>query len=190
MSLVEMENTPQILGVVNAEMIRPPKSFEGNISRTRHQVCSRFRKIQLCCWSTKTRICSIPCWRKDSYSPQSDQPPLPRSSRSNIKEPVLRDDRAPAERFMLPDSTQFGIISSTTAPFCRSCDRSRLTSDGIWYLCLHAKERVNLKSALRIQITRMPFGRALTTPLSLATMTGHMPRSAKVAGVCRRTGAC
>ncbi len=64
-------------------------------------------------------------------------------------EPVPRDDRAPAERFMLPDSTQFGIISSTTAPFCRSCDRSRLTSDGIWYLCLYAKEGVNLKSALR-----------------------------------------
>ena len=64
-------------------------------------------------------------------------------------EPLPRNDRAPAERFMLPDSTRFGIISSTTAPFCGSCDRSRLTADGIWYMCLYAKEGLDLKSALR-----------------------------------------
>src|SRR5207244_298270 len=45
---------------------------------------------------------------------------------------------APAERFRLSDGTTFGIIASTTAPFCRSCDRSRLTADGMWYLCLYA----------------------------------------------------
>ena len=38
---------------------------------------------------------------------------------------------APADRFHLDDGTTFGIISSTTAPFCRSCDRSRLTADGL-----------------------------------------------------------
>ena len=38
----------------------------------------------------------------------------------------------------LPDGTIFGIIASTTEPFCRSCDRSRLTADGMWYLCLYA----------------------------------------------------
>ncbi len=63
--------------------------------------------------------------------------------------PVVRDGSAPAERFILPDSTQFGIISSTTAPFCSSCDRSRLTCDGMWYLCLYAKEGIDLKFALR-----------------------------------------
>ena len=51
-------------------------------------------------------------------------------------EPAQREDRAPAERFVLPDSTRFGIVSSTTAPFCSSCDRSRLTADGLWYRCL------------------------------------------------------
>lgn len=64
-------------------------------------------------------------------------------------EPVPRDDPAPAERFILPDSTKFGIVSSTTEPFCHSCDRSRLTSDGIWYVCLYADEGVNLKAPLR-----------------------------------------
>ena len=40
---------------------------------------------------------------------------------------------APADRFRLPGGQTFGIISSTTEPFCRSCDRSRLTADGLWY---------------------------------------------------------
>jgi len=56
---------------------------------------------------------------------------------------------APAERFRLPDGTTFGIIASTTAPFCRSCDRSRLTADGMWYLCLYAVEGVDLRAPLR-----------------------------------------
>ena len=56
---------------------------------------------------------------------------------------------APADRFTLPDGTVFGIISSTTEPFCRSCDRSRLTADGMWYLCLYAHRGVDLRAALR-----------------------------------------
>lgn len=56
---------------------------------------------------------------------------------------------APADRFVLPDGTVFGIISSTTAPFCRACDRSRLTADGLWYLCLYARVGTDLRHALR-----------------------------------------
>ncbi len=56
---------------------------------------------------------------------------------------------APAERFRLPDGTTFGIIASTTAPFCRSCDRSRITADGTWYLCLYAERGISLRDALR-----------------------------------------
>jgi GTP 3',8-cyclase len=57
--------------------------------------------------------------------------------------------RAPAERFRLADGTVFGIIASTTAPFCKSCDRSRLTADGTWFLCLYARRGLNLRQALR-----------------------------------------
>ncbi len=57
--------------------------------------------------------------------------------------------RSPADRFALVDGTIFGIISSTTAPFCQSCDRSRITADGIWYLCLYARDGVDLKQMLR-----------------------------------------
>jgi cyclic pyranopterin phosphate synthase len=56
---------------------------------------------------------------------------------------------APADRFVLPDGTVFGIISSTTDPFCRSCDRSRLTADGMWYLCLYATRGLDLRGAFR-----------------------------------------
>jgi len=56
---------------------------------------------------------------------------------------------APAERFALEDGTTFGIISSTTAPFCSSCDRSRLTADGMWYLCLYASGGIDLRAPLR-----------------------------------------
>jgi len=56
---------------------------------------------------------------------------------------------APAERFALPDGATFGIIASTTAPFCHSCDRSRLTADGMWYTCLYARQGLELRRALR-----------------------------------------
>ena len=54
-------------------------------------------------------------------------------------EPTDLDSWAPARRYRLPDGTTFGIIATMTAPFCRTCDRSRLTADGMWYLCLYAQ---------------------------------------------------
>ena len=56
---------------------------------------------------------------------------------------------APADRFRLSDGTTFGIIASTTAPFCRDCDRSRVTADGTWLLCLYAGEGIDLRDPLR-----------------------------------------
>lgn len=64
-------------------------------------------------------------------------------------EPVLEESSAPAQRYRLPDGTTFGVIASTTAPFCATCDRSRLTADGMWYLCLYAKEGTDLRAPLR-----------------------------------------
>jgi cyclic pyranopterin phosphate synthase len=64
-------------------------------------------------------------------------------------EPVIEDTSAPADRYRLPDGYVFGVISSTTEPFCRSCDRSRLTADGMWYLCLYATQGTDLRKALR-----------------------------------------
>jgi cyclic pyranopterin phosphate synthase len=60
---------------------------------------------------------------------------------------------APAQRYRLADGTTFGIISSTTAPFCAQCDRSRVTADGMWYLCLYALEGIDLRGPLRGGVT-------------------------------------
>jgi cyclic pyranopterin phosphate synthase len=66
-------------------------------------------------------------------------------------EPVVgpAEATAPAGRFRLPDGTMFGIIASTTEPFCRTCDRGRLTADGVWYRCLYADTGTDLKTPLR-----------------------------------------
>jgi GTP 3',8-cyclase len=63
--------------------------------------------------------------------------------------PVIEESAAPADRYRLPDGLTFGIISSTTEPFCHSCDRSRLTADGLWYLCLYAAHGTDLRRPLR-----------------------------------------
>ena len=60
-----------------------------------------------------------------------------------------RNMSAPAKRFRLPDGSTFGIVASTTAPFCRACDRSRLTADGTWFLCLYAERGIDLRDPLR-----------------------------------------
>jgi cyclic pyranopterin phosphate synthase len=63
--------------------------------------------------------------------------------------PVLEASSAPADRYRLPDGTLLGVISSTTEPFCDECDRSRLTADGLWYLCLYAAHGTDLRRPLR-----------------------------------------
>jgi GTP 3',8-cyclase len=68
--------------------------------------------------------------------------------------PIVEESSAPADRFRLPDGRVFGIISSTTEPFCRACDRSRLTADGLWYLCLYATRGLDLRGALRAGASR------------------------------------
>ena len=67
--------------------------------------------------------------------------------------PVDENTAAPADRFTLPDDTVFGIISSTTEPFCQRCDRSRLTADGQWYRCLYARTGTDLRGAIRAGVT-------------------------------------
>jgi cyclic pyranopterin phosphate synthase len=64
-------------------------------------------------------------------------------------EEVVEHSTAPADRYRLADGTIFGIIASTTAPFCADCDRSRLTADGLWYLCLYATRGIDLRGPLR-----------------------------------------
>jgi cyclic pyranopterin phosphate synthase len=65
-------------------------------------------------------------------------------------EPVAEEQgSATAARYRLADGTVFGIVASTTAPFCRACDRARLTADGTFYTCLYARSGTDLRGLVR-----------------------------------------
>ena len=55
-----------------------------------------------------------------------------------------------ASRFIFDDiGTEIGFISSMTNPFCGSCTRARLSSDGKLYNCLFASTGIDIKSWIR-----------------------------------------
>jgi cyclic pyranopterin phosphate synthase len=69
-------------------------------------------------------------------------------------EPIVEHSSAPAARFRLPGGQTIGIISSTTEPFCGTCDRARLTADGVLLLCLYAQHGTDLRRPLRAGASR------------------------------------
>jgi cyclic pyranopterin phosphate synthase len=87
-------------------------------------------------------------WSQDKVFPRTAMLDVLRQHYGSIEQ-VIEVSSAPAQRFSLPDGTIFGIIASTTTPFCHTCDRSRLTADGMWYLCLYATEGIDLRGPLR-----------------------------------------
>ena len=91
---------------------------------------------------------------------------------------VLPLDRssAPADRYLLPDGATFGIISSTTEPFCAACDRSRLTADGVWLLCLYATTGTDLRRPLRAGATREELQRLVEAVWSVRSDRGAEER--------------
>jgi len=64
--------------------------------------------------------------------------------------PVEARGSAPAEEFLINGGPEtVGIIASVTRPFCGSCDRLRLTSDGQLRSCLFATSEMDLRLVLR-----------------------------------------
>ncbi|MEO6501839.1 MAG: GTP 3',8-cyclase MoaA [Jatrophihabitantaceae bacterium] len=75
--------------------------------------------------------------------------------------PVAHRGHAPAEEFEVldgpdrshwataPGGHRVGIIASVSRPFCRDCDRLRLTADGQLRTCLFGHHETDLRSALR-----------------------------------------
>ncbi|HSC59177.1 MAG TPA: GTP 3',8-cyclase MoaA [Gemmatimonadales bacterium] len=83
-------------------------------------------------------------WRMDDVVPAAEI-----VSRLGGAEPIAGRGSAPAERYRLGDGTTFGIVASTTAPFCADCDRGRLTADGVFLTCLYARDGVDLRGPIR-----------------------------------------
>lgn len=66
--------------------------------------------------------------------------------------PMLDEGRLDGEArlYQLPGARgTIGLISSVTVPFCASCNRARLTADGVLRLCLLRDKEVNLLQPLR-----------------------------------------
>jgi cyclic pyranopterin phosphate synthase len=59
-----------------------------------------------------------------------------------------------AERYRYDDGAgEVGFISSVSAPFCGSCSRARLSSEGVLYTCLFATAGTDLRAPLRAGAT-------------------------------------
>ncbi len=64
-------------------------------------------------------------------------------------EPVTRGS-APAARWRYADGAgEIGVVGSVTEPFCSTCDRIRLTAEGMLRACLFAHREADLRAVLR-----------------------------------------
>jgi len=96
-------------------------------------------------------------WRRDQMITAADV--LAELQAAFELRPVEHRGHAPAEEFEVlagPDQADWcdpqprvGIIASVTRPFCRDCDRLRLTSDGQLRTCLFAHTETDLRQPLR-----------------------------------------
>jgi cyclic pyranopterin phosphate synthase len=59
------------------------------------------------------------------------------------------DPRAPAMDFRYADGGRVGIIAPVSRPFCRRCNRLRLTAEGKFRNCLFALDELDVKPMLR-----------------------------------------
>ncbi len=88
-------------------------------------------------------------WRMDEVLPSAEL--LERLQRVHPLEPLAA--AAPgetAQRWRWRDGGgEIGLISSVTRPFCRDCNRARLSTEGRLYLCLFATAGYDLRALLR-----------------------------------------
>jgi len=89
---------------------------------------------------------------------------------------------APAEEFEVVDGpgasewpnrpARFGVIASVTRPFCRDCDRLRLTADGQLRTCLFAHDETDLRGPLRDGATDVELGDLIASAVA-GKQAGH-----------------
>jgi len=87
-------------------------------------------------------------WSLDKVVPATEVLAIIEAAHGPAKRIEL-ESSAPARRFLLADGSVFGLVASTTQPFCSTCDRSRVTADGMWFHCLYATRGTNLRELAR-----------------------------------------
>jgi cyclic pyranopterin phosphate synthase len=88
-------------------------------------------------------------------------------------QPVAERESDPAARWRYVDGGgEFGVIPSVTEAFCESCDRVRLTADGMLRHCLFATRELDLRTLLRSGATDDDLAEAITAEVG-AKWAGH-----------------
>jgi cyclic pyranopterin phosphate synthase len=59
------------------------------------------------------------------------------------------DGHSPSHYYMLEDGYQFGIIEPHKDDFCSTCNRIRLTAEGLLIPCLYFDEAMSIKDAIQ-----------------------------------------
>ncbi|WP_419993828.1 GTP 3',8-cyclase MoaA [Streptomyces boninensis] len=89
-------------------------------------------------------------WQRDGMITAGDILESLRTRFELTEEGAAERGSAPAERWIVDGGPhRVGVIASVTRPFCRACDRTRLTADGQVRNCLFAREESDLRGALR-----------------------------------------
>ena len=88
-------------------------------------------------------------------------------------EPVVERESDPAARWRYIDGGgEFGVIPSVTEAFCESCDRVRLTADGMLRHCLFATRELDLRTLLRTGASDEDLATAIASEVG-AKWAGH-----------------
>jgi len=91
---------------------------------------------------------------RNGWRPEMVVPSRELAARINARwpmHPVSENYRGEvAQRWRFDDGRgEIGFISSVSQPFCGSCSRARLSSEGKFYTCLFATQGLDLRAALR-----------------------------------------
>jgi GTP 3',8-cyclase len=88
-------------------------------------------------------------WERDKVLPAADILDQLAGAFGPLGTPPDHDPHAPALEFAYADGGRVGIIASVTRPFCRQCNRLRVTADGKIRNCLFALDETDVRPLLR-----------------------------------------
>lgn len=89
-------------------------------------------------------------WDKSKVLTQDEMMGMLSREIAPLVEVAGRDPHAPATEFQFADGIgSVGFISSVTKPFCKDCNRLRLTAEGKLRYCLFALQEMDVKQLLR-----------------------------------------
>ena len=115
-----------------------------------------------CADTSRERFVPTAATRERIESALGELTPLPKSHAADESE----NHQLPGARGVV------GFISPVSAPYCGTCNRMRLTSDGRFHLCLLHDDELDVRAALRRGATRDEISQILLRAVG-AKPTGH-----------------